>query len=93
MSTDSPAPPKTGEDAPAADKLADKPADNTAESSLAAAQVDGAGPEGNGSAYIPKEDYKVEVKLSDMQADPDNPLYSAKTFEELKLYVPRPAGL
>ncbi|KAF2644073.1 P-loop containing nucleoside triphosphate hydrolase protein [Massarina eburnea CBS 473.64] len=54
------------------------------ESSLAAAQVDGAGIPGNGSTLTEK-DYKVEVKLSDMQADPNNPLFSAKSFEELKL--------
>jgi ATP-dependent RNA helicase DDX19/DBP5 len=33
-------------------------------------------------------DYNVEVKLSDIQADPNNPLYSVKSFEELGgLYV------
>jgi ATP-dependent RNA helicase DDX19/DBP5 len=30
-------------------------------------------------------EFNVEVKLVDMQADPNNPLFSAKTFEELKL--------
>jgi ATP-dependent RNA helicase DDX19/DBP5 len=54
------------------------------ESSLAQAQVDGSGPPGNGSKMVETE-FNVEVKLADMQADPNNPLFSAKTFEELKL--------
>lgn len=52
--------------------------------SVAKAQVDGSGPPGNGNALAESE-YKVEVKLADMQADPNNPLYSAKSFEDLKL--------
>ena len=31
--------------------------------------------------------YEVQVKLQDLQADPNNPLYSAKSFEQLNLYV------
>lgn len=54
------------------------------ESSDAQAQVDGAGPPGNGGDMVETE-FNVEVKLADMQANPDNPLFSAKTFEELKL--------
>ena len=54
------------------------------DSSLAQAQVDGSGPPGNGSSMVETE-FNVEVKLVDMQADPNNPLFSAKTFEELKL--------
>lgn len=57
------------------------PADD---SSVAQAQVDGSGPPGNGSNMVETE-FNVEVKLADMQADPNNPLFSAKTFEELKL--------
>lgn len=30
-------------------------------------------------------EFEVEVKLADMQADPNNPLFSAKSFEELQL--------
>ncbi|WOO81524.1 ATP-dependent RNA helicase DBP5 [Vanrija pseudolonga] len=30
--------------------------------------------------------FEVEVKLADLQADPNSPLYSAKTFEELPLH-------
>jgi hypothetical protein len=62
-------------------------AEKAEESSLPAAQVDGSGPPGNGSA-LAESNYKVEVKLADMQMDPNNPLFSAKSFEELKLYFP-----
>lgn len=30
-------------------------------------------------------DFKVEVKLADQQADPNSPLYSVKAFEELPM--------
>jgi ATP-dependent RNA helicase DDX19/DBP5 len=33
--------------------------------------------------------YEVAVKLQDMQADPNSPLYSVKSFEELGLYTPQ----
>jgi ATP-dependent RNA helicase DDX19/DBP5 len=56
----------------------------TQEGSLEQAQTDGSGPPGNGSALAEPE-FKVEVKLADLQADPNNPLYSVKSFEELKL--------
>lgn len=32
-----------------------------------------------------KSTYEVKVKLADLQADPNSPLYSAKSFEELGL--------
>lgn len=72
-----------------AEAPAETPAETTTEtsaeeSSLAQAQVDGSGPPGNGSNMVETE-FNVEVKLADMQADPNNPLFSAKTFEELKL--------
>jgi len=47
-------------------------------------QVDGSGPQGNGSALLETE-ANVEVKLADLQADPNNPLFSAKSFEDLNL--------
>lgn len=59
-----------------------------AEDSVAASQLDGAGPPQKGSA-LREPEWKVEVKLADLQADPNNPLFSAKSFEELKLCVPR----
>lgn len=67
---------------PAQETAAEEPA--AEESSVAAAQVDGAGAPANGSVLADTE-YKVEVKLADLQADPDNPLFSAKSFEELQL--------
>ena len=53
-------------------------------SRLEDAQNDGASIERGGSALM-EPDYEVEVKLSDIQADPNNPLYSVKTFDELGL--------
>lgn len=38
-------------------------------------------PEGN----LVKSTYEVKVKLADLQADPNSPLYSVKSFEELGL--------
>ena len=57
------------------------------ESSLSMAQTDGAGEEMGGS-NLQEPEYDVEVKLSDIQADPNNPLYSIKSFDELGLLVP-----
>ncbi|KAJ5541710.1 hypothetical protein N7494_006786 [Penicillium frequentans] len=45
---------------------------------------DGAGGGASGSA-LQEPDYSVEVKLSDLQADPNNPLFSVKTFNDLGL--------
>jgi len=50
-------------------------------------QMDGATEPFNGS-QLHEPDYAVEVKLADMQANPDNPLYSATSFEQLGLSVP-----
>lgn len=47
-------------------------------------QMDGA-PEALQGSGLHEPDYAVEVKLADMQADPNNPLYSATTFEQLGL--------
>jgi ATP-dependent RNA helicase DDX19/DBP5 len=60
------------------------PAQAADESSLEKAQVDGSGSPGNGSQLADTE-FSVEVKLADLQADPNNPLFSAKSFEELQL--------
>ncbi|KAK7540187.1 ATP-dependent RNA helicase-like protein dbp5 [Phyllosticta citricarpa] len=56
--------------------------DAPAEDSVEAAQVDGATTTGGGLA---EPEYDVEVKLADLQADPNNPLFSAKSFEDLNL--------
>lgn len=47
---------------------------------------DGAGAPQFGSE-LQEPDYSVEVKLSDLQADPNNPLYSVKSFDDLGLQV------
>ncbi|KAK5190407.1 RNA helicase required for poly(A+) mRNA export [Exophiala xenobiotica] len=54
------------------------------EPSAAASQVDGA-TEPFGGSQLQEPEYEVNVKLADMQADPDNPLYSATSFEQLGL--------
>ena len=53
--------------------------------SLANAQTDGATEALNGGTGIYEPSYEVNVKLSDLQRDPDNPLNSVTTFEELGL--------
>jgi ATP-dependent RNA helicase DDX19/DBP5 len=64
--------------------------DNTAgakaaDDSLEKAQNDGASTWMHGSVGLDEPEFDVNVKLADLQANPDNPLYSAKTFEELNL--------
>ncbi|KAJ5683479.1 hypothetical protein N7462_006644 [Penicillium macrosclerotiorum] len=56
-----------------------KPTDTSTET-----PKDGAGTELYGSE-LQEPDYTVEVKLSDLQADPNNPLFSVKSFEQLGL--------
>jgi ATP-dependent RNA helicase DDX19/DBP5 len=61
--------------------------DSTAESSKpepAVGATDGATEELNGSK-LDEPEYDVEIKLADLQGDPNNPLYSVKSFEELNL--------
>ncbi|KAI9697778.1 MAG: RNA helicase required for poly(A+) mRNA export [Candelina mexicana] len=53
-------------------------------SSLEDSQTDGGGEAQRGGS-LHEPDYTVEVKLSDIQADPNNPLYSVKSFDELGL--------
>jgi len=53
---------------------------------LEKAQTDAAAPNDAGSS-LREPEYDVEVKLADMQADPNNPLFSAKRFEDLGLYA------
>ena len=68
-----------------ADVDATKPTEGPEGSTLAKAQTDGAVAELNGGTGIYEPEYDVDVKLSDVQADPNNPLYSIKTFDELGL--------
>ncbi|KAL5336579.1 P-loop containing nucleoside triphosphate hydrolase protein [Aspergillus crustosus] len=76
-------------DAPAGDSLADrisKPEESQpAETTVEDAQTDGAGPAQGGSGDLQEPEYTVAVKLSDLQADPNNPLFSVKNFEDLGL--------
>ncbi|KAI4203691.1 MAG: hypothetical protein LQ350_001692 [Teloschistes chrysophthalmus] len=55
------------------------------ENSLLKAQFDGATDLQQGSPLHGEPSYNVDVKLSDVQADPNNPLYSIKNFNELGL--------
>ena len=58
---------------------------NVEETDLTKTQLDGATEFQNGSSAIYEPTYDVNVKLSDVQADPNNPLYSIKSFDELGL--------
>ncbi|EMD90629.1 hypothetical protein COCC4DRAFT_78342 [Bipolaris maydis ATCC 48331] len=62
----------------------DAAAGETPSDSIEQSQVDGSGPEGNGSELTDTK-FNVEVKLADLQADPNNPLFSVKSFEDLQL--------
>ena len=91
LDTASPTPPiqlptmSTTEEKPAEEPVA-QVAQPAQEESLEKAQVDGSGIPGNGSVLTePEAEYVVEVKLADMQMDPNNPLFSAKSFEQLEL--------
>ncbi|EAU31326.1 hypothetical protein ATEG_08153 [Aspergillus terreus NIH2624] len=78
-------------EAPAGGSLADriskpeesKPADST-QQPTDNGQTDGA-PAQLGGSELHEPEYNVEVKLSDLQADPNNPLFSVKNFEDLGL--------
>ena len=68
----------------------DPPAESTTQPESSAnggvgnSQVDGA-PTSMGGRGLQEPEYEVEIKLADMQADPNNPLYSVKSFDELDL--------
>lgn len=63
------------------------PPPNKLESSTAEmSQLDGATEPFMGS-QLQEPDYAVEIKLADLQADPNNPLFSVKSFDELGLCV------
>ena len=48
-------------------------------------QNDGATEPQNGTGALQEPEWDVEVTLADMQGDPNNPLFSAKKFEDLGL--------
>jgi ATP-dependent RNA helicase DDX19/DBP5 len=52
--------------------------------SVESAQQDGANTYLNGSK-LDEPEFDVNVKLADLQEDPNNPLYSVQSFEDLKL--------
>jgi ATP-dependent RNA helicase DDX19/DBP5 len=52
--------------------------------SVADVQKDGANTYLNGS-QLDEPEFDVNVKLADLQEDPNNPLYSVQSFEDLKL--------
>jgi len=54
-------------------------------SSLSVAQTDGATQYTGGSDGLNEPEFDVNVKLADLQDDPNNPLYSIKTFDQLPL--------
>jgi hypothetical protein len=65
----------------------DKPAAKEEEASgVGDAQADGPF-NAPGGHIMPEPEYDVQVTLADMQADPDNPLFSVKSFNQLELYV------
>lgn len=72
------------EAAPAATEA--KPAEDA---SVEQSQTDGASEWQMGSALLEPE-FDVNVKLNDLQADPDSPLFSVKNFSDLNLYVNSP---
>ncbi|KIV83097.1 hypothetical protein PV11_05152 [Exophiala sideris] len=69
------------EEPPSASNLNATPAEDA---SAPVAQVDGA-TEPFGGSQLQEPEYDVNVKLADMQADPNNPLFSATSFEQLGL--------
>jgi ATP-dependent RNA helicase DDX19/DBP5 len=71
----------TTENPPTLEKK-DEPAEEP--TSVADAQKDGANTYLNGS-QLDEPEFDVNVKLADLQEDPNNPLYSVKSFEDLKL--------
>lgn len=61
-------------------------ADKSAQdNSLDMAQTDGSTPWLNGSQGLDEPEFDVNVKLADLQQDPNNPLYSVKNFDDLQL--------
>lgn len=89
--SDSPAEPSLASritrDEPAAAAPADTPtapAETSTAPVIDKVETDGAPKELNGSG-LEEPEYDVEVKLIDMQGDPNSPLYSIKSFEELEL--------
>ncbi|KAF1823445.1 P-loop containing nucleoside triphosphate hydrolase protein [Dissoconium aciculare CBS 342.82] len=73
----------TAADKPAADPPVEEK--GATKDTVADAQKDGATEFMSGSFGLDEPEFDVNVKLADLQEDPNNPLYSAKTFEDLHL--------
>lgn len=72
---------KPSDSAPAeSTSKSDQPQTTTQDAAVDSQQAQGDDPPATG---LMEPDYDVEVKLSDIQADPNNPLYSIKSFEQL----------
>ncbi len=54
-------------------------------SGVGEAQTDGASERLGGEVGVIEPSYEVEIKLADIQANPNDPLYSIKSFDELGL--------
>ncbi|KXT03918.1 hypothetical protein AC578_9255 [Pseudocercospora eumusae] len=52
---------------------------------MSKSQIDGAHTWLHGSRGLDEPEFDVDVKLADLQGDPNNPLYSIKSFDELNL--------
>jgi ATP-dependent RNA helicase DDX19/DBP5 len=72
---------------PDATEPSDKTLGEDKDKNLDGAQKDGATTWMMGSEGLDEPEFDVNVKLADLQEDPNNPLYSVKSFEELNLYV------
>lgn len=71
--------------APAETAAAPAETTETTQTDVAEGGTDGATVELNGSDLRDEPEFDVEVKLIDMQGDPNSPLYSIKRFEDLSL--------
>ncbi|KAK5704540.1 RNA helicase required for poly(A+) mRNA export [Elasticomyces elasticus] len=60
-------------------------AEKAEDTSLGMAQTDGATTMTAGSEGIEEPEFDVNVKLADLQDDPNNPLYSITSFDQLQL--------
>lgn len=69
-----------------ADEVASPTGPPTPGATLADAQVDGQ-VEPLGGSGLHDATYEVEVSLADLQGDPNNPLYSISSFDDLGMYV------
>jgi hypothetical protein len=89
MFSNSEAPAKTEEktDEKTDEKSVDKQEANGDAKPVETTDKEGKSKEEEDEDNLIKSTHTVQVKLADQQADPHSPLFSAKTFEELGLYV------